>query len=98
METSENKNGNNTTAITKLLGQLNLPTLATILLMGGSNFFATKSTSDEQRVDTLRAVSQIHDLHDAIDGFEKRQKSVLDNEAQILRNQQQLIERWQRNP
>lgn len=66
--------------------------------MGGSNFFATKSTSDEQRVDTLRAVSQIHDLHDAIDGFEKRQKSVLDNEAQILRNQQQLIERWQRNP
>src|SRR5258705_1171135 len=82
---------NNTTTMTKMLNQLNLPTLATILLMGGSNFFVTKTTSDDQRQDTLRAVREIHELHDALEAFEKRQKDLLEGQNNSLRNQTQML-------
>ena len=90
MEDPEQKNGS--TALAKLLNQLNVPTLAAIMLMGGGNFFATKTTSDEQRADTLKAVREIHELHDALDDFEKRQKTMLDGNANLLRNQNQMLE------
>lgn len=76
---------NNTTTTAKLLNQLNVPTLATVLLVGGSNFFTTKTTSEEQRAETLRAVREIHELHAALDDFEKRQKDLL--EGQRVQNQ-----------
>jgi hypothetical protein len=79
------ENGSNATgALAKLLHQLNLPTLGMIMLMGGGNFFATKTTSDEQRGDILRAIREVHELHEALDDFEKRQKQALDNQNQIL--------------
>lgn len=84
------KNGSN--AMAKALTQLNLPTLAAIFLMGGGNFFTTKSTSEEQREDTLKAVREIHDLHAALDDFEKRQKALLEGNASLLRNQAQMFE------
>ena len=90
MEDPEQKNGS--TALAKLLNQLNVPTLAAIMLMGGGNFFATKTTSDEQRADILKAVREIHELHDALDDFEKRQKTMLDGNANLLRNQNQMLE------
>lgn len=82
---------NNTTALAKLLNQLNLPTLALILLTGGGNWFATQSTSTEQKEETQRAIAQINDLHDALRAFEARQKESLENQAQIIRAQQIAI-------
>lgn len=99
-EQTTSKNG--TTALASLLNQLNLPTLALILITGGGNWFATKATSDEQRADILKAVSQIHDLHESLDEFEQRQKetlikatTALDNQNQLLRNQSMMISNQQ---
>lgn len=83
------KNGNNTTALAKLLNQLNLPTLLLIAVTGGGNLLATKQTGDEGRAEAIR---QIRDLHNALDEFEKRQKTVLDNQEQILRNDSTILQ------
>ena len=79
-------------ALAKLLGQLNLPTLSLIVLMGGGNLWATKSVSEEQRLDIFRAVRQIHELHDALEQFEGRQKQSLEGNAVLLRNQIQMLD------
>lgn len=86
---------NGTSALAKLLNQLNLPTLALILITGGGNWFATKSTSDEQRAIVVR---QVKDLHDALDDFEKRQKSVLENQSRILDNQTRMLQEIHKQP
>ena len=87
------QNGNSsTTALAKLLNQLNLPTLALILLTGGGNWFATEKTSSVQREETQKAISQIHDLHDAFATFEARQKEALESLNQIQRNQTLLLQ------
>jgi ABC-type oligopeptide transport system ATPase subunit len=94
----EVNSGNGTSALAKLLNQLNLPTLGLILLMGGGNWFTTKATSDEQRQEIHKAVRQINDLHDSITEFEVRQKDAiskanesLGNQAQMLRNQANML-------
>ena len=81
---SKENGGNATGGLAKILNQLNLPTLGMIMLMGGGNFFATKTSSEESRSDTLRAVREIHDLHAALDDFEERQKQILNNQARML--------------
>jgi methyl-accepting chemotaxis protein len=93
-----NGNGSSTSALAKLLNQLNLPTLGLILLMGGGNWFTTKATSDEQREEIHKAVRQINDLHEAISEFEVRQRDEiskatesLNNQAQMLRNQTNML-------
>lgn len=81
-----------------MLNQLNLPTLGLILLMGGGNWFATQKTGDESRSEILQAIRQVHDLHESLDDWEKRQKeglvkmnAALDNQNQLLRNQGTLL-------
>jgi ABC-type oligopeptide transport system ATPase subunit len=94
----EVNSGNGTSALAKLLNQLNLPTLGLILLMGGGNWFTTKATSDEQRGEIHKAVRQINDLHESISEFEGRQKDEigkatesLNNQSQMLRNQTNML-------
>ena len=86
---SGNANGQNAhvTALAKLLNQLNLPTLALILLTGGGNWFATERTSTEQKEELAKAFNEIHDLHSALSEFEARQKESLENQAQLIRGQ-----------
>jgi hypothetical protein len=86
MEGTENKNGS---GLAKFLNQLNGPTLIAIVAMGGGNFLATKTSSDEQRQVVFR---QIRDLHDALDEFEQRQKQILKNQTQMLENQAHMLE------
>lgn len=82
--------GNNTSALAKLLNQINLPTLAMILLMGGGNLFATKDDGRLTREEAQRVVSQVRDLHNALDEFEHRQKQMLDNQIDMLRKLQEI--------
>ena len=83
-------NSNGSSALAKLLNQINLPTLAMILLMGGGNLFATKDDGRLTREEAQRVVSQVRDLHNALDEFEQRQKQMLDKEDDALRRLQQL--------
>jgi hypothetical protein len=90
-EASPSKNGNSTTALAKLLNQLNLPTLALVLLTGGGNWFKTQNTGDEQRIEIHRAIQQVHELHDALQETEKRQRTALNNQLQILEHDAVLL-------
>jgi hypothetical protein len=95
--TDEGNSKNSSSALAKLLNQLNVPTLALILLTGGSNLFATKQAGDEGRAEAIR---QIRDLHNALDEFENRQKDILQNQTTILgilrEGQKQYMQRQQR--
>lgn len=83
------RNNNNTAA--KLLGQLNLPTLALILLTGGGNWFATEKNSSDRDSQFHQAFRQIGDLHDALDETEKRQRTAIQNQTQILEHDTVLL-------
>ena len=86
------KNSNNhTTALAKLLNQLNIPTLVAVTLMGGGNFFATKTTSSEQKDELSKALKEVHELHSALNAFESRQHESLENQGQLLRNQTTML-------
>lgn len=78
---------NHTSAIAKLLSQVNAPTLILILLTGGGNWFATQSTSTEQKEEIQAAIRQVKELHDALSQTESRQKEALENMAALLRGQ-----------
>lgn len=97
-EKSNNSNGSSTLA--KLLNQLNLPTLALILLTGGGNWFVTKQDGELTREDTDRARRQLQSLYNSINDFENRQKEtiknvtiILDRQNQELKNQTTILER-----
>lgn len=102
------KNGaNNTSAVAKLLSQLNVPTLALILLTGGSNFFATERSSTGRDEQFHTAFRQLRDLHDALDETEKRQRTAIDNQTRLLEHDSVLLkevhdiatrlDQWKRN-
>jgi cell division protein FtsB len=55
-----------------------LITLALVVVSGGSNLFATKSLSDQERLDRDRAIREIHELHDEFETAFKRQKQTTD--------------------
>jgi cellobiose-specific phosphotransferase system component IIA len=55
-----------------------LITLALVVISGGSNLFATKSLSDQERHDRDRAIREIHELHDEFETAFKRQKQTTD--------------------
>lgn len=100
---AESDQPNSSTMLAKLLNQLNLPTLAMILLMGGGNWFATKEDGRLTREDAQRVVNQIRDLHNALDGFESRQKDALakagqsiEAQGQLLRNQTTMLDNQHR--
>jgi hypothetical protein len=90
-EPSSTGNGN-------ALRNLNWPTVALIALTGGGNLLATNQNSQQRQYDYQRASSQINDLHNALDDFEKRQKqqladleNILQNETKMLQNQSDVI-------
>jgi vacuolar-type H+-ATPase subunit I/STV1 len=91
-EESGGKNGaNGTAALVKLVKQLDLPTLLAVVLMGGGNWFTTQknSTDREQQID--QSIKQIHELHDALEETEKRQRKALDNQTEILEHDTVLL-------
>jgi hypothetical protein len=90
MEEAAPKNGGNNTAA-KLLNQLNLPTLALVLLTGGGNWFATERNSADRDSQFHQAFRQIRDLHEALDETEKRQRTALDNQMKILEHDTVLL-------
>jgi hypothetical protein len=66
--------------------------LVAIILTGGGNFFATSQNSQQRQYDVQRVVSQINDLHNALDDFEKRQKLQLEDLEIVLKNQSKMLE------
>lgn len=85
------KNGNSTTALAKLLGQLNLPTLALILLTGGGNWFATEKQSTDRDSQFHQAFRQLRDVHEALEETDKRQRAAMDNQQRLLEHDAQLL-------
>jgi hypothetical protein len=49
-----------TNGMAKLLGQLNLPTLALIVLMGGGNLFVTQESAQLNHREIEKAIAEIH--------------------------------------
>lgn len=80
---------NNNSALAKLLNQLNVPTLAAILLMGGGNFFQGVQSSAANHEEIERAIREVHQLYGKIDQHEDRQLKALRNQEEILRLLQQ---------
>lgn len=91
-EGGQKNSGNGTTALAKLLNQLNVPTLLAVMLFGGGNFLATKEDGRLTRDEQVKVVGEVHDLHNALEQFEARQKQSLDNQAQILRSQTEILQ------
>jgi hypothetical protein len=73
------------------LKDLNWPTLILIMFSGGANLLTTQKNSADRDYQIQQAVSQIRDLHGALDDFEKRQKQGLDNQTRILENDTVLL-------
>jgi hypothetical protein len=59
---SETPNGNQTSALAKMLSQLNVPTIAMILLAGGGNFFATQENGRLNQEEIEKAITEIHKI------------------------------------
>lgn len=74
------------------LKNLNWPTVILVLLTGGGNFLATSQNGEALRQQQYRAYSNVDDLHKAIDDFERRQLSALENQNKIMRTQGQVLE------
>lgn len=85
-------NGNGTTALAKLLNQLNVPTLLAVMFFGGGNWLKTNEDGHLTREESQRVSREIHELHNAMGDFEKRQKNTLENQNQIMRTQTQILE------
>jgi ABC-type phosphate transport system auxiliary subunit len=81
---NEDKNNNGSTVLAKLLNQLNLPTLAMILLMGGGNLFQGAQSSQENHREIDRAIQEVHQLYEKLDETERRQLKALANQQEIL--------------
>jgi TolA-binding protein len=86
-----NGNGNKNPQSLQALKDLNWPTVILIMLSGGTNFFATQKNSTDREYQVQQALSQIRDLHNALDDFEKRQKQGLEQQTQILERDTTLL-------
>ena len=86
-------NNGTSAALSKLLSQLNIPTLLSIFVMNGWNLGATNQASQTYLDEVRKALRQINELHGAIDDFEKRQKDELANQEKLLNE----LHRWQQN-
>jgi hypothetical protein len=83
----EGTNSGGGTVLAKLLNQLNLPTLATILLMGGGNLFQGVQSSHDNHQEIERAIREVHQLYEKIDDTERRQDKALELLEQIRKAQ-----------
>jgi hypothetical protein len=85
LSTGENNSGGNSnSALVKMLGQLNLPTLALIILSGGGNWFATEQNGQLNRHDIDKAVAEIHRIFLNQERREKAYDQISENN-QILK-------------
>lgn len=97
------KDGNGkSSALAGLLNKLDLPTIAAVMLFGGSNLFATKDDGRATREEQQKVIRQVDALYNALDDFEKRQReslnkttTVLENQNSLLRNQSMMISNQQ---
>jgi hypothetical protein len=81
------------------LKNLNWPTLILILVTSGGNSFVTTQNSQQRGYEIQRALHEIHEIHQAMDGFEERQKENLEraiaslsNQASMLKNQTDILD------
>jgi hypothetical protein len=69
--------------------------LVLVGLSGLGNWVATNNNGGETRtqvnVAREQAFRDLHELRNALDDFEKRQKAVLDNQQRILDNQGRIL-------
>jgi hypothetical protein len=69
--------------------------LVLVGLSGLGNWLATNNNGGETRnqvnVAREQAFRDLHELRDALDDFEKRQKAVLDNQQRMLDNQGRIL-------
>ena len=98
MSEEDGKN-NGSNALANALNQLNLPTLAMIMLMGGGNWLATKSTGDLNYHEIQRATTEVHDLYPRLmealrnhTEMMESQKRQLENQDTMLKNQDQALQ------
>ena len=93
---AQDGNGNNSTTkvLSKLVGQLNIPTLVAVLAMNGWGIGTTQSTSNQREAQIQEALRKIAILHDNLDDFANRQKQELQNGSQILENQREWLAEW----
>ena len=75
----------------KLLANLNWPTVALIALTGGGNWLATNRAEHTNTIEMERARSEVHQIHAAVDGFEKYMRISFENQNKILENQNQMM-------
>lgn len=74
------------TGLNKLLSALNLPSnwlvVVIVLLSGGGNVLQTQSSSKDilrntaREEDIQKAINEIHQMHNAFDGMESRQRDM----------------------
>lgn len=84
--------GNGSQGLAKLLNQLNLPTLALILLLQGSNLWETKSGNNFNAAEMDRAIREVHQLYEKLMDYEKRQTITMESNTQQLRNQGEMLD------
>lgn len=89
---NEKANGNSTTALARLINQINIPTLLAIMFFGGGNLLTTNEDGRLTREESQRVSREVHELHNAMADFEKRQRAALENQAKMLDNQSRLLE------
>ena len=76
-------NAPETNGITKVLNQLNLPTLVLVLLLSGTNLLETKNSADFNAQEIARAVAEIHELY-------PRLNEAIRNQADLKRSLEAL--------
>lgn len=82
---------NGSTALAKLLNQINIPTLLVILLTGGGNLFQGAQISTAVHQERDRTFKEVHELHSKIDEFEQRQIKALENQEQLIKSNMEQI-------
>jgi hypothetical protein len=78
-------------SLTKVLENLNWPTVVLIAITGGTNFLATKDNGGQIQYQREVVVRQVADLHNALDDFEKRQKLLLDNQNTTIQLNTEIL-------
>lgn len=89
-QTTNTTNGSGASKLSALK-DLNWPTLILIMFSGGANLLSTQRTSADREYQVDQALRQIRELHDALDDFQKHQKSMLDSQSQLLEHDSELL-------
>jgi hypothetical protein len=91
MAVNGGENGTKIAAAAQSLKDLNWPTVVLIAISGGTNFFATQQNSAERQYQEDVAIRKVSELHDALEETDKRQRTALDNQRQLLEHDSKLL-------